>query len=77
MSLSNWRHCRGNTHHFDNRGATTSRGMNGITTVDNQRLGSNIDGYGIPQPKAMNNMQLLQKESSLGNWTNHMPISNT
>ncbi|RDX62369.1 hypothetical protein CR513_59311, partial [Mucuna pruriens] len=29
-----------------------------------------------PQPKAMNNMQFPQKESFLGNWTNHMLISN-
>ncbi|RDX75705.1 hypothetical protein CR513_44381, partial [Mucuna pruriens] len=37
----------GNTHHFDNRGSTTSRGMNGIVVADNQRFEGYIDGCGM------------------------------
>ncbi|RDX68001.1 hypothetical protein CR513_53058, partial [Mucuna pruriens] len=36
-----------NTHHFDNRGSTTSRGMNGIAAADNQRFEGYIDGCGM------------------------------
>ncbi|RDX60177.1 hypothetical protein CR513_61706, partial [Mucuna pruriens] len=35
------------SHHFDNRGPTTFRGMNGIAAADNQRFEGYIDGCGI------------------------------
>ncbi|RDX91488.1 hypothetical protein CR513_26525, partial [Mucuna pruriens] len=38
---------QGNTHHFDNRGSTTSRGMNGIVVANNQRFEGYIDGCGM------------------------------
>ncbi|RDX67427.1 hypothetical protein CR513_53700, partial [Mucuna pruriens] len=37
----------GNTHHFDNRGSTTSRGRNEIAAADNQRFEGYIDGCGM------------------------------
>ncbi|RDY01465.1 hypothetical protein CR513_15200, partial [Mucuna pruriens] len=36
-----------NSHHFDNRGSTTSRGMNGIVIADNKRFEGYIDGCGM------------------------------
>ncbi|RDX74349.1 gag-pol, partial [Mucuna pruriens] len=36
-----------NTHHFDNRGSTTSRGRNEIAAADNQRFEGYIDGCGM------------------------------
>ncbi|RDX89658.1 hypothetical protein CR513_28587, partial [Mucuna pruriens] len=36
-----------NTPHFDIRGSTASRGMNGIVAVNNPRLERIIDGYGM------------------------------
>ncbi|RDX74616.1 hypothetical protein CR513_45616, partial [Mucuna pruriens] len=36
-----------NTHHFDNRGSTTSRGRNEIVAADNQRFEGYIDGCGM------------------------------
>ncbi|RDX66703.1 hypothetical protein CR513_54502, partial [Mucuna pruriens] len=38
---------KGNTHHFDNRGSTTSRGRNEIVATDNQRFEGYIDGCGM------------------------------
>ncbi|RDX72355.1 hypothetical protein CR513_48175, partial [Mucuna pruriens] len=38
---------KGNIHHFDNGGSTTSRGRNEIAAADNQRFEGYIDGCGM------------------------------
>ncbi|RDX66151.1 hypothetical protein CR513_55113, partial [Mucuna pruriens] len=52
-----------NTHHFDNRGSTTSRGRNEIAVVDNQRFEGYIDGCGMCGSAYKTTKNLLESQT--------------
>ncbi|RDY10453.1 hypothetical protein CR513_05022, partial [Mucuna pruriens] len=66
---------QGNTHHFDNRGSTTSRGMNETAAVDNKRFEGYIDGCGMCESPPPFRPQSVQ-ESSLEDLMKQLAMNN-